>query len=200
MINECMCGVGCMLYRAHWAGNAHWWLWILLIFTKSGAVRTAPTSLAPMPLWVYHLPAKTGSWWTKKCYHRPNPPKIVGCVESKHTERDTGKDVEQIIMVCKSHKHVSTCVYKKYYIYALVGGAPEAYSSRRACLYVCVLFYSVLCNATTTQHSNTAKLARTFCVRQCLCRCHDNCLLLKYFKRAAIAPTLQLISQVGRCL
>ena len=59
--------------------------------------------------------------------------------------------------------------------YALVGGAPKAYGSRRVCFSVCVCARVILqhiflrdhnnlsnesCNPTTTQHSNTAKLAK----------------------------------------
>ena len=57
--------------------------------------------------------------------------------------------------------------------YASVGGAPEAYDSRRVCLSVClcvILQRAFLrdgkelsnesCNATTARHSTTAKLAR----------------------------------------
>ena len=63
------------------------------------------------------------------------------------------------------------------HIYALVGRAPEAYSSHSVCLSVCVCvcvlfcstFFSVTamnslsnesCNAITTQHSNAAKMSR----------------------------------------
>ena len=66
----------------------------------------------------------------------------------------------------------TTC---KVSIHALVGGAPEAYGSRRVCPSVCVCVCVILqraflrdgkelsnesCNATTARHSTTAKLAR----------------------------------------
>ena len=53
---------------------------------------------------------------------------------------------------------------------ALVGGAPEAYCNHRVCLSVCFSgarfslqlqqLSNESCNAPTTQHFNTAKLAR----------------------------------------
>ena len=55
--------------------------------------------------------------------------------------------------------------------YVSVGGAPEAYISRRVCPSVCVILQRAflrdskelsneICNATTARHSTTAKLAR----------------------------------------